>query len=144
MDNLRSQIANYYPLPVTDKIIEAYIKDRIHESSALPDPDPNIDSVQKVFGDIVSDGQVRAPSRLLLQQLKDAGVPLSRVHRYLISWKPSFAREAIPDEMGIPHAADRPIWNYSVMHGPTEEEKTTMKTWIGDLVRVAFRFHSAT
>lgn len=87
------------------------------------------------FDDIlVADGQVRAPSRLLVRQLCDAGVSLSSVHRYMINWRPSFVMKAVPKEFGVGHAFDKPIWNFSIMHGPTPNEEKTMRTWIKDLV----------
>lgn len=52
----------------------------------------------------------------------------------MINWRPSFVQRAAPKEFGVGHAFDKPIWNYSVLHGPTPEEEVTMKTWIRDLV----------
>lgn len=131
---LRGRIANLYPLGVTDKLLKAYTKDGIQLPTAMPDPNPNISEVAKVYGDIISDGQVRAPERLLVQQLCDAGVPLDRVHRYRIGWKPGFVEQVMPEIMGVPHGSDTLIWNYGVRHGPTEQERHVMERWIGDLV----------
>lgn len=39
-----------------------------------------------------------------------------------------------PNEFGVGHAFDKPIWNFSIMHGPTEDEEKTMRAWIKDLV----------
>lgn len=77
---------------------------------------------------------MRAPSRLLVRQLRDAGVPLSSVHRYMINWRPSFVMKAAPKEFGVSHALDKPLWNFSIMHGPIAEEEKIMRTWIKDLV----------
>ncbi|EIM79805.1 alpha/beta-hydrolase, partial [Stereum hirsutum FP-91666 SS1] len=85
LETLHLQVSNYYPSHVTDKLIDAYLNCKVHLPYAHPDPDPNIDAWKKVYGDIISDGQVRAPSRLLVDQLRHANVPLSHVHRYLIS-----------------------------------------------------------
>jgi hypothetical protein len=115
-------------------MIDAYVNRKINATGAHPDPDPNIDCWKKVYGDIISDGQVRAPSRLLVRQLRDAGVPISSVRRYMINWRPSFVDTKVPKEFGVGHAMEKPIWNFSVMHGPTPEEENTMRIWIKDLV----------
>ncbi|KAH7875163.1 alpha/beta-hydrolase [Lentinula edodes] len=134
LDTLYKEVGNYYSPAVTRMMVDAYVNRKIKADGAHPDPDINIDPWKKVYGDIVSDGQVRAPSRLLVRQLRDGGVPLSSVHRYMINWRPSFVQRAAPKEFGVGHAFDKPIWNYSVLHGPTPEEEATMKTWIRDLV----------
>lgn len=131
---LRAEITNLYPGSVADKLIHVYTVDKIHLPTALPDPNKHIGATEKLYGDIVSDGQVRAPERLLLQQLRDAGVPLSSVHRYLIGWKPTFVKKVLPDVMGVPHGSDGVIWNYAVGLGATEEDKVVMTEWIQDLV----------
>ncbi|KAJ9097478.1 hypothetical protein QFC19_006747 [Naganishia cerealis] len=133
--NLKREIANLYPEAVTDCLIHAYTADGIHRAAALPDPNPHIGAAEKVYGDIVADGQVRAPERLLVQQLREAGVPLPRVHRYLIGWKPGFVRKVLPDVMGVPHGSDGVIWNYNIMNGPEREEREIMTEWIQDLVK---------
>jgi hypothetical protein len=38
-----------------------------------------------------------------------------------------------PATLGVGHAFDKPIWNFSIMHGPTEEEEKAMRAWIADL-----------
>ncbi|EIM79872.1 alpha/beta-hydrolase [Stereum hirsutum FP-91666 SS1] len=133
LETLHLQVSNYYPSHVSDKLIDAYLTRKVHLPYAHPDPDPNIDAWKKVYGDIISDGQVRAPYRLLIDQLRHANVPLSRVHRYLISYRPSFMDRVAPATLGVGHAFDKPIWNISIMHGPTEEEEKAMRAWIADL-----------
>ncbi|KIK67033.1 hypothetical protein GYMLUDRAFT_847266 [Collybiopsis luxurians FD-317 M1] len=132
--SLYKQVGNYYSPAVTEMMVDAYVNRKINASGAHPDPDPNIDYWKKVYGDIVSDGQVRAPSRLLVRQLRDAGVPLFSVNRYMINWRPSFVEDKAPKEFGVGHAFDKPIWNFSIMHGPTPDEEETMRMWIKDLV----------
>ncbi|KAJ9092186.1 hypothetical protein QFC21_006931 [Naganishia friedmannii] len=143
MSGLRAEIANLYPGTVTDKLIHAYTVDKIQVPAALPDPNPHIGATEKLYGDIVSDGQVRAPERLLIQQLREAGVPLSRVHRYLIGFKPTFVKKVIPDMLGVPHGSDGALWNYAVgfvaasatLVGTTRDDKQVMTEWISDLVK---------
>ncbi|ESK93946.1 acetylcholinesterase [Moniliophthora roreri MCA 2997] len=134
LESLYTEVGNYYSPSVTRMMVDAYLNRKVHKDSARPDPDPNIDPWKKVFGDIISDGQVRAPARLLVRQLHGAGVPLSSIRRYMINWRPSFVNARAPKEFGVSHALDKPIWNFSIMHGPTPDEELTMRAWIKDLV----------
>ncbi|KAG7087451.1 hypothetical protein E1B28_013417 [Marasmius oreades] len=134
LETLYIEVGNYYSPPVTRMMVDAYLNRKVHKEGAHPDPDPKIDFWKKIFGDIISDGQVRAPTRLLVRQLVGAGVPLSSIRRYMINWRPSFVDSQAPKELGVSHALDRPIWNFSVMHGPTPKEESTMRAWIRDLV----------
>ncbi|THU95491.1 carboxylesterase [Dendrothele bispora CBS 962.96] len=135
LDSLYEQVGNYYSPAVTKVVIDAYYNRKIKDRSAHPDPDQFIDPWKKVYGDIISDGQVRAPTRLLVRQLASAGVPLSSVHRYLINFRPSFLDVRAPSTFGVSHAFDKPIWNFSVFHGPTPEEEKSMRLWIDGLRR---------
>lgn len=64
-----------------------------------------------ILGNIVSDGQVRAPSRALVKALVDNGVDLQDVWRYHIAYRLSFINEEVaPASFGVAHATDRPIW----------------------------------
>ncbi|KII84831.1 hypothetical protein PLICRDRAFT_117320 [Plicaturopsis crispa FD-325 SS-3] len=132
LKTLRDEVGNYYSPRITDALLDAYLVRRVHAQGAHPDPDPTIDEWKKIYGDIVADGQVRAPSRLLVRQLAAAGVPLSSVHRYMMAWRPSFM-DSTPKELGVGHAYDKPLWNFSVMHGPTPDEEKVMRAWIKDL-----------
>nr|XP_019051265.1 hypothetical protein I302_01714 [Kwoniella bestiolae CBS 10118]OCF30195.1 hypothetical protein I302_01714 [Kwoniella bestiolae CBS 10118] len=101
-------------------------------SPCSPDPNPDIDSYTKTLGDIISDGQVRAPSRSFARQLRDAGVPLDSVHRYIVAWVPDFVMKFAPPKFGVTHAMDRPIHNFSIFHGPGTHEEELMREWIKD------------
>lgn len=98
---LRLQISNYYAPDLTDRILQEY---------KLPETD-NLDEWKSCFGRIVSDGQVRAPSRVLVKGLLANGVPLDRIWRYQICYRLSFITEKVaPKSYGVSHAMDRPIW----------------------------------
>ncbi|KAF4816365.1 putative esterase/lipase [Colletotrichum siamense] len=125
LDALRLQVSNYYAPDVTDRAIQQY---KLPESDKLED-------WQKTFGNIVSDGQVRAPSRALAKALVDNGVNLQDVWRYHIAYRLSFIDEKVaPASFGVAHAMDRPIWNFAICHGPTPAERQLMEDWIGILV----------
>ncbi|KAM0238443.1 hypothetical protein ACHAPO_003408 [Fusarium lateritium] len=122
--SLRVQISNYYPPHVTDRLLKHYSLPQSKEKEAW----------QKIFGRIVADGQVRAPSRYLVDNLVRNGVDIKNVWRYLIAYRLSFINNNVaPESFGVSHAMDRPIWNYSITHNPTPEERQLMDEWISDL-----------
>lgn len=103
LDALRLQISNYYAPELTDRILKEY---------KLPDTD-DLAEWKSCFGRIISDGQVRAPSRVLVKGLVSNGVPLERIWRYKIAYRLSFITEDVaPISFGVAHAMDRPIWKY--------------------------------
>ncbi|KAG7067948.1 Carboxylic ester hydrolase [Colletotrichum scovillei] len=125
LEALRLQVSNYYAPDVTDRAIQQY---KLPESDKLQD-------WQTTFGSIVSDGQVRAPSRALAKALVDNGVDIRDVWRYQIAYRLSFIDEKVaPASFGVAHAMDRPIWNFSITHGPTPTERQLMEDWIQILV----------
>ncbi|KAJ5979556.1 hypothetical protein N7481_006854 [Penicillium waksmanii] len=122
--SLQKQIANYYPPSTTKRLIEHY---------HLPKSDKKQEWAD-IFGKIIADGQVRAPSRYLVKVLVDNGVDMAHIWRYLIAYRLSFITEEVaPASFGVTHAMDRPIWNYSITHGPNPSELQLMSAWIQDL-----------
>ncbi|WDK21238.1 carboxylesterase-lipase family protein [Colletotrichum graminicola] len=102
LDALRLQISNYYAPDVTDRAIKQY---------TLPNSS-NLEDWQNIFGLITADGQVRAPSRLLVKALVDNDVSMQDVWRYQIAYRLSFIDEKIaPASYGVtppPHIRDTP------------------------------------
>ncbi|KAL4752926.1 hypothetical protein BDW72DRAFT_211029 [Aspergillus terricola var. indicus] len=125
LDSLEAQVSNYYSPTTTSRLLQHY---------TLPTSTEKKDW-EAVFGQIISDGQVRAPSRFLVNNLIDNGVNISDVWRYMIAYRLSFITEKVaPTSFGVSHAMDRPFHNYSLMHGPTPAERQLMHAWIRDLV----------
>ncbi|PYI32506.1 alpha/beta-hydrolase [Aspergillus indologenus CBS 114.80] len=123
-ESFRLQVENYYAPATTERVQRHY---------ELPATEKK-EEWQAVFGNLIADGQVRAPSRFLVKNLLDHGVGIDDVWRYLIAYRLSFITEKVaPASFGVSHAMDRPIWNYSIMHGPTPEETVLLDTWIRDL-----------
>ncbi|KAF5971501.1 triacylglycerol lipase II precursor [Fusarium coicis] len=124
ISSLQMQISNYYPPHVTDRLLKHYSLPQTKEKKAW----------QNIFGRIIADGQVRAPSRYLVDNLVRNGVDIKNVWRYLIAYRLSFiTNEVAPASFGVSHAMDRPIWNYSITHEPTPVERDLMDAWIRDL-----------
>ncbi|KAL4788141.1 Alpha/Beta hydrolase protein [Aspergillus varians] len=122
---LETQISNYYSPSTTSRLLQHY---------PLPSSDRKPDW-EAVFGRIVSDGQVRAPSRFLVNNLLENGVDVHDIWRYIIAYRLSFiSNKVAPASFGVSHAMDRPFWNYSIMLGPTSAEHQLMHKWIRDLV----------
>jgi carboxylesterase type B len=60
---------------------------------------------------VISDGQVRAPSRALAAALSSNGVNIRDIWRYQIRYRLSFIGEDVaPRSFGVAHAMDKPIW----------------------------------
>lgn len=101
IDSLRLQISNYYPPSATARLIEHY----------GPPASESKQDWQRLFGQIIADGQVRAPSRHLVSNLLGNGVEITNVWRYLIAYRLSFITDKVaPITLGVSHAMDRPIW----------------------------------
>ncbi|KAL3417649.1 hypothetical protein PVAG01_10659 [Phlyctema vagabunda] len=125
VDSLRLQVSNYYAPATTARALQHY---------TLPTSTEKSDWTT-LYGHIISDGQVRAPSRFLANSLFTNGVNVEDIWRYRISYRLSFiTNDVAPASFGVTHAMDKPIWNFSITHGPTERELVLMKDWIRDLV----------
>ncbi|KAF9883410.1 hypothetical protein FE257_003493 [Aspergillus nanangensis] len=125
LEALRLQVMNYYAPEVSERAIDCY---PLPKSSDLA-------LWKTLFGNIISDGQVRAPSRALVKHLQANSVPIGDIWRYQIAYRLSFIDEAVaPMSFGVSHAMDKPFWNFSISYGPTPSERALMEDWIRILV----------
>ena len=101
LDSLRLQVSNYYAPETTERVLKAY---------QIPNSvDPS--EWKELYGNIIADGQVRAPSRWLVHNLITNGVPLRDIWRYRISYRLSFITDQVaPRSFGVAHATDKPFW----------------------------------
>lgn len=76
---LQTSLENYYPAAICRKLLDSYGLCTEQE-------------VDRTYGLITSDVQVRAPIRAFVKTLADAGVPLDRIFRY---------QSQFPDKMHI-------------------------------------------
>ncbi|KAI9166391.1 esterase/lipase [Paramyrothecium foliicola] len=124
VQSLQLQVSNYYPPSTTKRLLQHY---------RLPQTNDQLEW-HRIFGRIIADGQVKAPSRYLVNNLLEHGVEMRNVWRYHIAYRLSFiTNEVAPASFGVSHAMDRPIWNYSITHGPTHAERQLLDDWIRDL-----------
>lgn len=101
VESLRLQVSNYYALETTDRILQSY---------QLPSTDdPN--EWNTLFGNIIADGQVRVPSRWLVNCLDKNGISVRDIWRYRIAYRLSFITDKVaPRSFGVAHAMDKPFW----------------------------------
>jgi len=99
--SLELQLENYYAPDVVKRVVKYY---------GVPKT-VNIEDWTHLFGRIVSDGQVRAPIRSLVDSLIKHNVDIDDIWRYRISYRLSFINESVvPKSFGVAHAMDKPIW----------------------------------
>ena len=109
-------LGRYYPDEVVQKITRMY--------KTLPD-NATAPEVERLFGEMLSDGQVHLPVRLLARDLCNAGFP---VLRYEIRWTPEQMRQKGESAVisihkllifhrgigYVTHATDRSLWTVAV------------------------------
>lgn len=78
--DIKDNLLRYYPEDIVTKMSEMYRGPKDNESEA---------ELMKLFGEMLSEGQVHLPVRLLARDLKQAGFP---VCRYEIRWTPEQVR----------------------------------------------------
>ncbi|CEP59992.1 uncharacterized protein LALA0_S01e00562g [Lachancea lanzarotensis] len=124
-EDLFNQINNYYPKPVTEALLQLY-----------PDPpsskteEEQLANIKFLYGRIISDLQVYASSRVLVNSLIKGGVPSEKINRYQIAFRGAFFDKYEPPEMLVPHAGDMGIWFYNVVDGILEQEKPLYLSWL--------------
>ncbi|KAI0032927.1 carboxylesterase [Vararia minispora EC-137] len=97
--DVKTNLLRYYPADVVEKLMDIYAGEgRIKERMTK-------EEVFRLFGDILSQGQVHLPVRLLHRDLLAAGFPVAR---YEIQWTPEQVRP-----LGyVTHATDRALWAF--------------------------------
>jgi carboxylesterase type B len=101
LESLRLQIANHHAPSTTERVLKHY---------ELPTSEEK-EEWQAVLGRIISDGQVRAPTRELVNSLYSYGVDIKDIWRYRISYRLSFITDKVaPASFGVAHAMDKPFW----------------------------------
>ncbi|EPQ55190.1 carboxylesterase [Gloeophyllum trabeum ATCC 11539] len=92
--DIEFNLDRYYEKKDVEKMLSCY--------RHLPD-DASHDDIQRLFGEILSDGQVYIPVRLLARDLLQHGYPALR---YIIQWTPEQMRP-----LGyVTHGSDRVMW----------------------------------
>ncbi|SCU90880.1 LAFA_0F00672g1_1 [Lachancea sp. 'fantastica'] len=124
-EDLFNQINNYYPRPVTEALLELY-----------PDPpksenqEEHLANIKSLYGRIISDLQVYASSRVLVNSLIKGGVAADKINRYRIAFRGAYFDKYEPPENLVPHAGGMGIWFYNVVDGILPHEKPLYLSWL--------------
>jgi hypothetical protein len=116
--DIAANLSRYYPGDMVQRMVSMY--------KTLPD-DAGTPEVERLFGEILSDGQVHLPVRLLARDLHKAGFP---VLRYEIRWTPEQTRSKGKSTCAlqlkvmllilhcgigyVTHGSDRSLWTLDV------------------------------
>ncbi|EIN08288.1 carboxylesterase [Punctularia strigosozonata HHB-11173 SS5] len=94
--DIHTNLERYYPADLVHKLLALYDKWPPHEGT-------DVEELQKLFGEMLSEGQVHLPVRLLHRDLAKSGFP---VLRYEIRWTP----EQLRPFGYVTHGTDRSLW----------------------------------
>ena len=130
--DIQENLERYYPSDMVQHIIEFY---------GRPPDDAKVEELEKLFGAMLSAGQVHLPVRLLHRDLLQAGFPTSR---YTIKWTPEQARPngkqnisdgyillSCPTTVGyVTHATDMVLWAFRIPE-LTDPQIDVARAWLG-------------
>ncbi|KZV76028.1 alpha/beta-hydrolase [Peniophora sp. CONT] len=126
VDEIQSNLARYYPASVVDTMMELY-KGRIRN-------DLTKDELFRLLGDMLSEGQVHLPVRLLHRDLLAANFSVAR---YQIRWTPEQGRP-----LGyVTHATDRPLWAFR-KPALNEDQVPVAREWLNTIATELARLQS--
>lgn len=95
VNDVAINLERYYQKDMVEKILKFY--------PSLPD-DASEEAVKKFFGEVLAEGQVHLPVRMLARDLYNSGFPVLRYH---IRWTPEQNRP-----LGyVTHGTDSPLWH---------------------------------
>ncbi|KAM5543541.1 hypothetical protein V8D89_002792 [Ganoderma adspersum] len=130
VDELRRNLERYYKREVVKKMLDVYLgeedlksKGRGAGGKSLGERTP--EELERLFGEVSSEGQVYLPVRLFARDMLAAGYP---VVRYEIRWTPEQLRP-----LGyVTHATDRSLW---AMRLPAlkDDQSTIARSWVSTI-----------
>lgn len=93
---------------------------------------------ERLYGLITSDAQVRAPIRAMCRQLiSQAAVPVDRIFRYRIAFRPRCLDKLYPKEAGVTHGGDMYTWWLPRHTGIEDGEAQLIAEWLrGSVVKL--------
>ncbi|GMM30667.1 hypothetical protein DAMA08_034120 [Martiniozyma asiatica (nom. inval.)] len=125
LDQLAVEIENYYPKSIVPTILELYDTKSVDESA-----ENSLEILQKLFGDIIGDGQIYVSTRGFAKNIIKGGFPVNDYFRYRISFRAKWMDDYLSKEAKVPHAGDTSIWFYTIRNGYTATETAYLKKWL--------------
>ena len=89
-DELRRNLERYYRKDVVEKMLEVHLGQEGEGESGKPLGERTPEELERLLGEVVSEGQVYLPVRLFARDMLAAGYPLVR---YEIRWTPEQLRK---------------------------------------------------
>ncbi|SCU86792.1 LADA_0E00320g1_1 [Lachancea dasiensis] len=124
-EDLFNQINNYYPKPVTEALLKLY-----PEPPKVDSQEEHMANIKFLYGRIISDLQVYASSRVLVNSLVRGGVSSDNINRYQIAFRGAYYDKYEPPEILVPHAGDMGVWFYNLVDGISQNEKPFYLSWL--------------
>ena len=124
-EDLFNQINNYYPKSVAKALLKLY-----PDVPQTDDKEKHLANLKFLYGRIISDDQVYASSRVLVNSLVKGAVTSDKINRYQIAFRGKFFDKYEPPEMLVPHAGDMGIWFYNYVDGILPKEKPYYLSWL--------------
>ncbi|KAI0760613.1 carboxylesterase [Fomes fomentarius] len=113
-------LERYYRPDVVKKMLEAYLGDDYAEKDVLGGK--NQEELERLFGQLLAEGQVHLPVRLFARDMLAAGYPLVR---YEIRWTPEQLRP-----LGyVTHATDRALWAFR-LPSLQDDQASIARKWV--------------
>lgn len=125
IEELPLQVENYYPRKVVPALLDVYGADKLN-----PQSEDFKEDLRKIYGAIISDGQVYSSARGLLSKLVENGFPQEDIFRYRVGFRSQWLDEHIDPKINVPHGCDISVWFYQLRAGYTPEEKAATNAWL--------------
>ncbi|RPD60223.1 carboxylesterase [Lentinus tigrinus ALCF2SS1-7] len=117
MGDVERNLLRYYREDVVTKMLRAYLGE-----GKVPPGEMTQEELEKLFGEVLSEGQVHLPVRLFARDMVEAGFP---VVRYEIRWTPEQVRP-----LGyVTHATDRVLWAFR-LPSLQDDQPSVARAWL--------------
>ncbi|KAI0717067.1 carboxylesterase [Earliella scabrosa] len=124
--DIETNLARYYRADLVRKMLDVYLGDGEGGGGEM-----GKEELERLYGRILSEGQVHLPVRLFARDMVNAGFP---VVRYEIRWTPEQVRP-----LGyVTHATDRPLWTVRL---PVlqDDQASVARSWVSTVAEYVRR-----
>ncbi|PIL23205.1 hypothetical protein GSI_14514 [Ganoderma sinense ZZ0214-1] len=127
VEDLHKNLERYYKKEVVKKMLDVYLgRGEEGGKGGKPLGERTPEELERLFGEVLSEGQVYLPVRLFARDMLATGYP---VVRYEIRWTPEQLRP-----LGyVTHATDRSLW---AMRLPVlkDDQSTVARSWVSTIM----------